>query len=107
MSLADACQIAATGARSEVAGRGKACQLARHGAQAKARVGRIIGRLQSPVVEAEALGRAILQVKLAVVGLGERFARERPREIGVERVGAIEEAEIGRASCRERVCQYV
>src|SRR3546814_11224816 len=85
-------------------------------------VGRIIGGLEPAVVEAEALGRAILQVKLAIVGLGQGFARELPREVGVECVGAIEEAagvggachgsdigarEIGRASCRERVCQYV
>src|SRR3546814_2469372 len=70
----------------------KARHLARHGAQAEARIGRIIGGLEPAVVEAEALGRAILQVKLAVVGLGECFARERLREIGVERVGAVEEA---------------
>src|SRR3546814_10828776 len=69
----------------------KARHLARHGAQAEARIGRIIGGLEPAVVEAEALGRAILQVKLAVVGLGECFARERLREIGVERVGAVEE----------------
>ena len=77
---------------ADVAGMGEAGHLARHGAQAETGVGRIIGGLQSAVVEAEALGRAILQVELAVVGLGERFARERLRQVGVERVGAIEEA---------------
>jgi hypothetical protein len=76
----------------------KARHLARHGAEAKARVGRIVGGLEPPVVETEALGRAILQVQLAVVGFREGFARERLRQIGVERVGAIEEAAgIGRA----------
>src|SRR3546814_9134020 len=55
-------------------------------------VGRIIGGLEPPVVEAEALGRAILQVKLAIVGLGKGVPGESLREIGVERVGAVEEA---------------
>src|SRR3546814_18292979 len=49
-------------------------------------------------IESEALGRAILQVKLAVVGPGEGLAREALRQIGVERVGAVEEAAgVGRA----------
>jgi hypothetical protein len=60
----------------------EARHLARHGAEAETGVGRIIGGLEAPVVETEALGRAILQVKLAVVGLRERFARERLRQIG-------------------------
>jgi hypothetical protein len=71
---------------------GKAGHLARHGAEAETGVGGIICSLQSAIVEAEALGRAILQVELAVVGLGERFARERLCQIGVERVGAVQEA---------------
>src|SRR3546814_15706037 len=77
---------------------GKARHLARHGAQAEAGVGRIVGGLEPPVIESEALGRAILQVKLAVVGPGEGLAREALRQIGVERVGAVEEAAgVGRA----------
>jgi hypothetical protein len=93
---------AADRAGADVARMGKARHFARHGAEAETGVGRIVGGLEPAVVEAEALGRAILQVQFAVIGLGERFARERLRQIGVERVGAIEEAAgIGRA-CHRR-----
>src|SRR3546814_10865395 len=84
--------LAADRRGADVAGMGKAGHLARHGAQAETGVGRIIGGLEPPVVEAEALGRAILQVKLAIVGLGKGVPGESLREIGVERVGAVEEA---------------
>src|SRR3546814_1824147 len=62
-------------AGADIARMGKARHLARHGAQAEAGVGRIVGGLEPPVIESEALGRAILQVKLAVVGPGEGLAR--------------------------------
>src|SRR3546814_11158904 len=75
--------LAADRRGADVAGMGKAGHLARHGAQAETGVGRIIGGLEPPVVEAEALGRAILQVKLAIVGLGKGVPGESLLEIGV------------------------
>src|SRR3546814_10668544 len=52
---------------ADVVGMGEAGHLPRHAAQAEARIGRIIGGLQPPVIEAEALARPILKVRLAIV----------------------------------------
>ena len=59
-------------------------------AQAEARTGVIVGGLQPPVVEAERLGHAILEVKLAVVVAGEMLRGERGGLGGIE-PGAVEE----------------
>ena len=71
---------------------GKTRHLARHGAQAKARLGRIIGGFQAAIVEPETLRRAILQIKLAIIGARQRLGRQLLRQIGVERIGAVEKA---------------
>src|SRR5690606_2221295 len=53
---------------------------------------RIIGGgFQPPVVEAEALAGRILQVKLAIVATGQRFADQRPEALGIKVGIAVEE----------------
>ena len=85
---------------AQVIGMGKAGHLARHAAQTKARIGRIVGGLQSTVVEAEALARAILQIEFAVVALAERLRGQAARAIGIEQAGTVEEAAgVGEQGC--------
>ena len=66
--------------------------LARHAAQAEAGLGVEIGGLQPAVVEAEALRGGILKVELAIVAALQRVGGEAQGGIGIEPVGAIEEA---------------
>src|SRR3546814_2364250 len=72
---------------------GEAGHLPRHAAQAEARIGRIIGGLQPPVIEAEALARPILQVKLAIVAAFQRLGGQAARAVGIEQAGAIRSEE--------------
>src|SRR3546814_14114136 len=55
--------LAADRRGADVAGMGKAGHLARHGAQAETGVGRIIGGLEPPVVEAEADRKSVVEGK--------------------------------------------
>ncbi len=71
---------------------GKAGHLARNAAQAKARIGRIIGGLEPAVVEAEALAGAILEVELAIVAGRKRLRGQAARTIGIEQARTIEQA---------------
>ena len=66
--------------------------LARDAAQAEAGLGVEIGGLQPAVVEAEALRGGILEIELAIVAALERVGGEPQRRVGIERVGAVEEA---------------
>ena len=52
-------------------------------------------RLEAPVVEAERLRLAILEVKLPVVGLAECVGGEDLRGVGVERITVQERAGVG------------
>ena len=63
--------------------------LARNAAQTKARSGRIIGHFKAPIVEAEALGRAILQVELAIIAGFQSIARNALRCIGIKQAGLV------------------
>ena len=77
--------------------------LARDAAQAEARLGVEIGGLQPAVVEAEALRRGILEIELAIVAALQRVGGEAERGVGIEAVGAVEEAAgIGDAVMRAR-----
>src|SRR3546814_12351436 len=50
-----------------------------------------------------ALRKELVEVKIAMVGLPPDAAHKFPAELS----GGMRKREIGRASCRERVCQYV
>ena len=74
---------------ADLIGVGEGGRLAGDAAQAEARGAVIIGGLQSPIVEAEGLARAILKVELAIVVARQMLRREPPRRIRIE--AAVEE----------------
>ena len=67
-----------------LAGVGVAGRLAGNGAQAEALVGVETRRLQPAVVEHQALGLRVLEIKLAVVGALERVGDQPAGPFGVE-----------------------
>ncbi len=68
----------------QLAGMGVARRLAGHGAQAEA-ARRVEGRgADAAVVERDALALAVLQEQFAVVGAGQRFARQALRDVAVQ-----------------------
>ena len=74
---------------AHVIGVAKAGHFTRHTAQTKARSGRIIGHFKAPIVEAKALGRAILQVELAIIAGFQSIARYALRSIGIKQAGLV------------------
>ena len=70
-------------------GVGEGGGFAGHAAKPEAGSAMIIGGLQSPIVEAEGLARAILKVELAIVAARQMLRREPPRRIRIE--AAVEE----------------
>jgi hypothetical protein len=73
---------------------GEGRRLAGHAAQTESGMARIIGGLEAAVIEAEALGRLILEIKLAIIATAERQGSKPLRGIGVERVAVNEAAGI-------------
>src|SRR3546814_19447770 len=72
-------------------GGGKAGHLAGYAAQAKARIRAVIGGFQPSVIKAEALARAILEVKLTIVAIFQRIMRQPPGAFGIKRTVAVQE----------------
>ena len=69
---------------ADFVGVGEGGHLARHAAQAEARIAVIIGGLQPAVVEPERFGQAILEVEFAIVMRGEVARGEALRLVGIE-----------------------
>ncbi len=73
-------------------------RLPRHAAQAEARLGVEVRRLEAAIVEAEALRRQILQVELAIVGPRQSLRRKPSCGVRVQQAIAIQEgAGVGEA----------
>ena len=71
---------------------GKAGHLARHAAQAETGIGRIIGGFQPPIIEAETLAGAILQIEFAIVAAFKRIGGQAAGAVGIEQARTIEQA---------------
>jgi hypothetical protein len=80
------------GGLGKLVGMGEGGGLAGDAAQAEARLGVEVRRLQPPVVKAERLGRRILEEELAIVAALERFGGEPERRVGIKSLGTVEEA---------------
>ncbi len=96
---------AADGSGADFVGMGKTGRLARHSAQAEARIARIVCGLQPSVVETEGFGRDELEVKLAIVAGRQQTARQCASFVGSELVAVdegvrIESGRGHRAQCR-------
>jgi hypothetical protein len=70
---------------------GKAGHLARHAAQAKARLAAVIAGFQPPVVKAKGFGGDELQEKLAILAGGKRARNKAARFVGIKLAGAVKQ----------------
>src|SRR6185369_6422225 len=75
---------------ADLIGMSEGCRFASHSAKAEARGAVVVGGLQTAVVEAEGLTRAILKEELTVVARGQMLGREPLRAVRIE--ASVEEA---------------
>jgi hypothetical protein len=95
-------------------GMGKAGHLARHAAQAKACLSAVVAGFQPAIIKAKGFGRDELQIKLAIVALGQSAAHQSAGFIGFKLAGTVKQrAGVGRKGhavdigrCRRRAMDY-
>ncbi len=83
--------------RAQFIGMRESGGFARHGAQAKARLGVVARGFQPAIVEAECLGLAILQIEFAIVRLGQGLRGQALGLFGLKLAGMVEK---GAGVCR-------